>query len=104
MKDPFLAKVKVKFNLEQDHEGAEGEQRYSGTALFSLEPRRWMGVGGQRRAPATLPQGKRTGTNCIGGWVGPRTGLERCGKAQPDLFLRQLMVSRYYESINGILT
>jgi hypothetical protein len=35
-----------------------------------------MGVGGQRHAPATLPQGKRPGTHFIGGWVGPRKGAE----------------------------
>ena len=25
---------------------------------------------------------KRPGTHCIGGWVGPRTGLEGCGKSR----------------------
>jgi hypothetical protein len=30
-----------------------------------------MGVGGQRPAPAALPLGKRPGTHCTGGWVGP---------------------------------
>jgi len=34
-----------------------------------------MGMGGQRHVPATLSPGKRTGTHCIGGRVGPRTGL-----------------------------
>jgi hypothetical protein len=42
-----------------------------------------MGVGGQRHAPAALPPGKRPGTHCIGGWVGPRAGLDRCGKFRP---------------------
>jgi len=32
-----------------------------------------MGVSGQRRAPAALPPGKRSGAHCTGGWVGPRT-------------------------------
>jgi hypothetical protein len=32
-------------------------------------------------APAALPPGKRPGTHCIGGWVGPRTGLDKCGKS-----------------------
>ena len=31
--------------------------------------------GGQRRSPAALQPGKRPGTHCIGGWVGPRAGL-----------------------------
>jgi hypothetical protein len=42
-----------------------------------------MEVGGQRHVPATLPPGKRPGTFCIGGWVGPRTGLDGCGKSCP---------------------
>ena len=42
-----------------------------------------MGVGGQRHAPAALPPGNRPGTHCIGGWVGPRAGLNACGKSRP---------------------
>ena len=42
-----------------------------------------MGVGGQRHAPAALPTGKRPGTQCIGGWVGLRAGLDGCGKSRP---------------------
>ena len=37
-----------------------------------------MGVGGQRHAPH-YPQ-ERTGTHFIGDWVGPRAGLDKCGK------------------------
>jgi len=33
-------------------------------------------VGGQHYALAALPLGKRPGTHCIGGWVGPRVGLD----------------------------
>jgi hypothetical protein len=49
-----------------------------------------MGVGGQRHAPAALPPGKRPGTHCIGGWVGPRVGLDGCSpfeylKSNPKL-------------------
>ena len=29
--------------------------------------------------PAALPLGKRPGTHCTGGWVGPRAGLDGCG-------------------------
>jgi len=48
-------KVKVKFTLEQ----ATKAQRWSkGIALLFLEPRRWMGVDGQRHAPAALPPEK----------------------------------------------
>jgi len=28
------------------------------------------------------PRG-RPGTHCTGGWVGPRAGLDRCGKSRP---------------------
>jgi hypothetical protein len=39
-----------------------------------------MEVGGQRHAPAALPR-ERSGTHCIGSWVGPRAGLDGCGKS-----------------------
>jgi len=39
-------------------------------------------VGGQRHAPAALAPGKRPGTHCIGGWVGPMAGLDGCGKSR----------------------
>jgi len=42
-----------------------------------------MWVGGQRHAPAAFPPGKRPGTHCIGGWVGPRAGLGGFGKSRP---------------------
>jgi len=32
-------------------------------------------MGGQRHTPAALPPGDRTGTHCIGGWLGPISGL-----------------------------
>jgi hypothetical protein len=35
-----------------------------------------MGVGGQLHAPAALLPGNRPGTHCIGGWMGPRAGLD----------------------------
>jgi len=45
-------------------------------------------VGGKRCPPKPLlPLGKKPSTYCIGGWVGPRTGLDRCGKlASPPGF------------------
>jgi hypothetical protein len=42
-----------------------------------------MWVGDQRHASAALPPGKRPGTPCIQGWVGPRGGLEGCWKSHP---------------------
>ena len=41
-----------------------------------------MWVGGKRHALAVLPPGM-TRTDCIGGWVGPRAGLNECGKSRP---------------------
>jgi len=37
-------------------------------------------VGGQRQAPASLPQGKRPGTHRTESWAGPRASLEGFGK------------------------
>jgi hypothetical protein len=42
----------------------------------------WVVV--QRHAPATLHPRKKPGTHFIGGWVGPRTGLDGCGKYRPQ--------------------
>ena len=33
--------------------------------------------------PRPLYPRSRPGTHCIGGWVGPRAGLDRCGKSPP---------------------
>ena len=41
------------------------------------------GVGFQHHAPAALPPGKRPRSHCVGGWVGPRAGLDGCGKSPP---------------------
>ena len=40
--------------------------------------RRW----GQRHAPAALYARERHGTNCTGGWVNSRAGLDRSGKSR----------------------
>ena len=49
-----------------------------------------MGEGGQLHAAAALPPGNRPGTHCIGGWVGPRAGLDGCK-----------YLARYRDSIPG---
>jgi hypothetical protein len=41
---------------------------------------------------------KRPGTLCIGGWVGPRAGLDKCGKSRPKWIRspdRPALASRY---------
>ena len=57
-----------------------------------------MGVGGQRHASATLPPGKKR-YPFLGGWVGPRSGMEECGKSRPtpgfDPRTVQSVASRY---------
>ena len=56
-------------------------------------------MGSKLHAPAALPPGKRPGTHCIGGWVGPRAGLDGCGKSRPppgfDPRTVQPVASRY---------
>ena len=58
-----------------------GGQRYGYN--FSLTSALERGVSGQQHAPAALPPGKRPGTHCIRGWVGPRAGLDGYGKPCP---------------------
>jgi hypothetical protein len=62
------------------HEGPERDWMYrpSLSLTSTLD-----GVGGQRHAPAALPP-VRPGTHCIEGWVGPRAGLDGCGKSRPQ--------------------
>jgi len=42
------------------------------------------GVDSQHHVLAALPLGKRPGSHCIGGWVGPRASQDRCGKSHPQ--------------------
>jgi hypothetical protein len=71
-------KGKAKGHPRTVHEVPEGEGRYSSTLSLT-----WAldGVGGQCHAPADLPP-EKTGTHCIRGWVGPRAGLDGCGKSR----------------------
>ena len=49
--------------------------------------------------PRPLYPRERPGTHCIGGWLGPRAGLDRCGKSRPlpgfDPRTVQPVASRY---------
>jgi len=58
----------------------EGQLSYSSTFCFTLA---LNGVGGQGQAPANLPLGRTFSTPCEGGWVGPSSGLDVCGKSRP---------------------
>jgi len=59
------------------HEDPDEEKRYSCT--LSL-PSALDGVGGQLHVSAALPPKKIPGTNCTGGWVGPRASLDGSGE------------------------
>jgi hypothetical protein len=55
-------------------------------------------VGGQLHSPAAL-----SGTHCTGDWVGPRAGLDRCGKSftqMNDPRAVQPVASRYTDYAN----
>ena len=71
-------KGKGKFYLRTGHEGPQEEWKYSSSLSLTSA---LDGVSGQRHAPTALLPGKRPGTHCIGGWVGPRAGLDGCGKS-----------------------
>jgi hypothetical protein len=43
---------------------------------------------GQRQSPAALYPRERPGIHCTEGWMGPRAGLDRCGKSRPDTGIR----------------
>jgi hypothetical protein len=60
-------KVKVKFALEQAMKAQKGSRDI---AVVSAMPR------------LLYPQ-ERPSTHCIGGWVGPKAGLDGCGKSCP---------------------
>jgi hypothetical protein len=68
--------VKVNINLyftpEQAVKAQRGNRRI---ALFFVLPRRSVMVGGQRHSPTALPQGKRPGSHCTGGWVDPMSSM-----------------------------
>jgi hypothetical protein len=64
-----------------------------------------MGMGGQRHAPAALSLGKKPGSHCIGGWVGPRAGLDGCEKSRFDPRTAQpipILYTEHYEKIKNL--
>jgi len=60
---------------------------------------------GKRHPQAALYPRERAGIHCIGGWAGPRAGLDRCGKYRPppgfDPRTVQLVASRYTDYAPG---
>ena len=72
-------KVKIKVSLEQATKAQRGAdvQLY---CSFNLCARRgWV----FNATPRPLYPRVRLGTHCKGGWVGPRAGLDGCGKSRP---------------------
>jgi len=67
----------------QHRKGLEGPGRDKGYSCTLSLTSALDGMGGQRHAPAALTPGKRPGAHCIEGWVGPRAGLDGCGKSRP---------------------
>ena len=73
-------KGKGKVHPTTDHKVPEGEQMYSSTLPSTLV----LDKGGQVNAmPQPLYSWGRPDTHCIGGWVGPRAGLDGCRKSRP---------------------
>jgi hypothetical protein len=73
-------KVKVKVTLWPAMRAQSGGRVWL-YSLFKLGATE--GGGGQRHAPAALTAGRRRGTHCTGGWVGPTVGLDGCWKSRP---------------------
>ena len=74
-------KGKGKIHNRTGHKGPEGEM-YSSTlpSTSALD-----GGGWSTPRPGRFTPQERPSTPCIGGWVGPRNGLEGCIKSPPHL-------------------
>ena len=59
-----------------------------GIALPYLTPRHCRWGGGVSTTPRPLYPRERPGTHCTGGWVGPRAGLDGCGKSRTPTGIR----------------
>ena len=58
-----------------------------------------MGVGESAPHPGRLYLRERPGTHCTGGWVGPRVGLDRCGKFRPPRGFPDREVPRGFQEV-----
>jgi hypothetical protein len=48
--------------------------------------------------PGRFSPQERTGTHCIGGWLGSRAGQDGCGKSRPSTGIRSLDRPAHSES------
>jgi len=74
----MVVKVKVKFTVEKVTKAQRGVEVQL-CSLFNFGAR-WEWVVNAK--PRPLYPRERPGTHCVGGWVGPRAGLDRCGKSR----------------------
>jgi hypothetical protein len=82
-----IGQAEVKFIPEQAIKPQTGNR---GIAVLFLCPQHEIGVGGQLHTLDALSLGRRPGTHCTGGWVGPMAGLDECRKCHThwDLITR----------------
>jgi len=76
------------FTLVQALRLCRGRTAHRGTrgiALLFLDHGTRRGEGSASRPGRSFYPRERLGTYCIGGWVGPRVGLDRCEKSRPPL-------------------
>jgi len=71
-------RAKVTVHPRASHEGLEGEKRCRYTPSLTSAQMGWV----VNATPRPFYPWKRPGTHCIGGWVGPRAGLDSCGKSR----------------------
>jgi len=62
--------------------GRTAHRGSTGVALLFLNHGTRRSEGSASRPGRPYPR-KRPGTHFTGGWVGPRAGLDRCGKSRP---------------------
>jgi hypothetical protein len=66
--------------MQSKHTGETGV----GIFILTLDPaRRQKVLGGHYHAPAAVPQGRRPGTDCTGGWANLGASANGSGKSHP---------------------
>ena len=77
-----ISQVKVSRQVSPFLQATKALRVSRGIALLFLGPQHQTGWGSAPHFGRLYPR-KRAGTHCTGGWVGPRVGLDRCGKPRP---------------------
>ena len=90
-------KGKGKVHPRTGHEGPEGEQMYSSTLSLTLT---LDGAEWSTPCPGHLIPQASPGTHCIGGWVGSRVSLNRCGKSRPSPGFDSLIIQPVAKSLH----